>query len=226
MSHVHKGVSAVDLDEASGAYSSRTRQRRLGVKTRPLRTSKITNEFFDDLRVGLLEELVERRGIDRTVAETQCAEIGRAVWSALSGGSNIYFPTGWTLDAEARKKAIVAEFIGNNVTALARRYKTTVINVYRAVDEDRKSRRGGSAVPIQPEEGRPGMELLTIFSDAIAAALFKQGYPKEAAGEIGIFARDWMRRIWGGVSFSVGLSMRGPEWMHPVVKNESKEGEP
>ena len=224
MSHIHEGLSAVDLGEASGAFGSPTGKGRLGVKTRPLRTSKITNEFFDDLRAGLLEELVERRGIDRTVAETQCAEIGRAVWSALCGGANIYFPTGMSVDVEARKKAIVAEFIGNNVTALARRYKTTVITVYRLVGEDRKSRRGGSAAPTQPEEDRPGMELLSFFSDAIAESLFKQGYPKGAAGEIGIFARDWMRRIWGGVVFSVGLTMRGPEWMHPVVKNESKEG--
>lgn len=224
MNHELEGVSAVDLDDASGAYGSRTSKRRLGVKKRPLRTSKITNEFFDDLRAGLLEELVERRGIDRALAETQCAEIGRAVWKALCGGTHIYFPTGMSVDVEARKKAIVAEFTGNNATALARKHKTTLINVYRVVSEDRKSRRRGSAAPTQREEDRPGMELLSIFSDAIAEALFKQGYPEEAAGEIGIFARDWMRRIWGGAIFHIGLTMRGPEWMHPVVKNESEGG--
>lgn len=224
MSNGLEGMSAVDLDEASGAYGSRPSKHRLGVKTRPLRTSKITNEFFDDLRAGLLEELVERRGIDRSLAETQCAEIGRAVWRALAWSSRVYFPTGLSVDVETRKKAIVAEFTGNNTAALARKHKTTFVNVYRVLSDDRKSRRRGGAAPTQREEDRPGMELLSLFSSTIAEALCKQGYPKGAAEEIGIFARDWMRRIWGGASFFVGLSMRGPEWMHTVVKNESEGG--
>ena len=178
---------------------------------RPRRANKIACEFFDDLKSTLLEELVARRGMDCADADAYCVHVGVAVWNALRGYGHVYFPTGKFIDIEARKKAIVAEFTGNNTAALARKHKTSVINVYRVLEAARKSRIGNAPKPT--DDDRPGLDLLFMFQDKVMQALLKRGMQRDAAAEIGVFIRDKMREVWGGMQLLIGETQRMPEWM-------------
>ncbi len=212
MTSVNGGLSAVSLEEASGSFDSpRVRRLKAGSMPRPRRANKITCEFFDDLRDTLLGELVGRRGVDSADAYSHCVHVGIAVWNALRGNDHIYFPTGKFIDIEVRQKAIVAEFTGNNAAALARKYKTSCINVYRVLKAARKSRIASASKSVS--EDRPGLDLLFLFQDMVMHALLRRGMQRDAAAEIGVFARDKMREVWGGMHFFVGDTQLMPEWM-------------
>lgn len=212
MTSLNGGLSAVSLDEASGSFeSTRVRRLKAGSIPRPRRANKIAYEFFDDLRSTLLEELTGRRGMHLVDADAHCAHVGIAVWNALRGNGHVYFPTGKFIDVEARQKAIVSEFVGNNAAVLARKHKTSVINVYRVLEAARKSRIVNAAKP--NNDDRPGLDLLYLFQETVAHALLKRGMQRDAAAEIGVFARDKMREVWGGVQLLIGDTQRMPEWM-------------
>lgn len=92
--------------------------------------------------------------LGRIMTESVCGEIGEEKMAAVEkgvnkgieefvrdyGGTSLYVPNGSHIKSTNEKKAIIAEFKGNNLRELAKKYGKSDMRIRQIVNEDRKSR--------------------------------------------------------------------------------------
>lgn len=92
--------------------------------------------------------------LGRIMAESVCGEIGEEKMAAVEkgvnkglvefvreyGGATLYIPKGSLIKSTNEKKAIIAEFKGNNLRELAKKYGKSDMRIRQIVNEARKSR--------------------------------------------------------------------------------------
>lgn len=111
-------------------------------------------ELLDDLAKKISQILIELLNLDQELSEHVGLESANRM-STEWGGQMIYFPMGIASKISARDVAIYAEFKGSNHAELARKYKISLVWIYKIIKAMRKADLDSRQNKLFPPEAEP-----------------------------------------------------------------------
>lgn len=121
-------VSSIQLDMVAASFEQ---------KTPPL-WLEIAELNFISLRCNpALESMA-----DQSLADMAVAQVYRLISSM--GGQNVYFPNGYTSVRGEKNTLIAKEFTGNNIRALAKKYRVSEMRVRQIIQDQANLKKASS----------------------------------------------------------------------------------